>query len=69
MIRLKLIKMKTIIKVLNQIINTQKKIIEEHLLNEYKLKKENEMKNYKNICMKLMFFIKEEKEISIDFFF
>ena len=58
------------IKVLNQIINTQKKIIEEHLLNEYKLKKEiekkeNEMKNYKNICMKLMFFIKEEKEINI----
>ena len=58
------------IKVLNQIITTQKKIIEEHLINEFKLKKEiqekeKEMKNYKNICMKLMFFIKEEKEINI----
>ena len=58
------------IKVLNQIITTQKKIIEEHLMNEFKLKKEieqkeKEMKNYKNICMKLMFFIKEEKEINI----
>ena len=58
------------IKVLNQIINTQKKIIEEHIINEFKLKKEieqkeKEMKNYKNICMKLMFFIKEEKEINI----
>ena len=58
------------IKVLNQIINTQKKIIEEHLINEFKMKKEieqkeKEMKNYKNICMKLMFFIKEEKEINI----
>ena len=58
------------IKALNQIINIQKKIIEEYMLKEKDLKKEMEKKNietknYKNICLKLMFYLKEEKEFNI----
>ena len=58
------------IKALNQIINIQKKIIEEYMLKEKDLKKEVEKKNietknYKNICLKLMFYLKEEKEFNI----
>ena len=58
------------IKTLNQIINTQKKIIEEYMIKEMDLKKEIEKKdietkNYKNICLKLMFYLKEEKEFNI----
>ena len=58
------------IKALNQIINIQKKIIEEYMLKEMDLKKEMEKKNietknYKNICLKLMFYLKEEKEFNI----
>ena len=59
-----------LIKILNQIINTQNKILGEHIQKENILKKEIEekdkqIKNYKNICLRLMFYIKEEKEINI----
>ena len=58
------------IKALNQIIITQKKIIEEYMQKEIELKKEilnkdKAIKDYKNICFKLMFYLKEEKEFNI----
>ena len=58
------------IKTLNQIINAQKKIIEEQMMKMKDMKKEIEekeieTKNYKNICLKLMFYLKEEKDINI----
>ena len=58
------------IKTLNQIINTQKKIIEEQMIKlkamNYEIEeKEKETKNYKQICLKLMFYLKEEKELNI----
>ena len=58
------------IKMLNQIINTQKKIIKDYIENEIILKEEIEQKdkeinNYKNACLKLIYFLKEEKEINI----
>ena len=57
------------IKILNQIINTQKKIINDYIKNEINLKKEIEQKNkeiqnYKDVCLKLIFFLKSEKEIN-----
>ena len=59
-----------LIKILNQIINSQNKILGEHIQNEINLKKEIEeknkqIKNYKNICLRLMLYIKEEKEKNI----
>ena len=58
------------IKSLNQIINTQKKIIGEYMMKEIKLKKEIELKDkqikdYKKVCLKVMFLLKEEKEFNI----
>ncbi len=58
------------IKILNQIINTQNEIIKEHVNNEINLKKEieqkeKEIKNYKEISLKLMFYLQNEKEINI----
>ena len=58
------------IKILSQIINTQKKIINEHIQNENNLKfeieqKNKEIKNYKDICLKLIFYLKNEREINI----
>ena len=58
------------IKILNQIINTQKKIIKDYIENEIILKeeieqKEKEILNYKNACLKLMFYLKQEKDINI----
>jgi len=57
------------IKILNQIINTQKKIIKDYIENENNLKKEilqknNEIKKYKEICLILAFHLKQEKEIN-----
>ena len=57
------------IKILTQIINTQKKIIKDYILNENNLKKEiiqknNEIKKYKEICLILTFHLKQEKEIN-----
>ena len=59
-----------VIKALNKIINTQRKIIEEYMMKEIELKKEldKEVKvsnEYKNIILKLMIYLKEEKEINI----
>ena len=58
------------IKILNQVINTQKKIIEDYIKKEINLKKEiekkdKEIKTYKMACLKLMFYLKQEKEINI----
>ena len=58
------------IKILNQIVNTQKKIIRDYIENEIILKQEIEQKdkeimNYKNACLKLIFHLKHEKEINI----
>ena len=58
------------IKILNQIVNTQKKIIRDYIENEIILKQEIEQKdkeimNYKNACLKLIFHLKNEKEINI----
>ena len=58
------------IKILNKIINTQKKIIKEYIQNQNNLKKElkeknQKIKNYKDICLKLMINLKIEKEINI----
>ena len=58
------------IKTLNQIINIQKKIIEEYMMKEIKSKKEmerkdKEIKDYKKACLKMMFLLKEEKEFNI----
>ena len=58
------------IKILNQIINTQNEIIREHIKNEIELKKEiekkdKEIKDYKDISIKLMFYLQNEKEINI----
>lgn len=55
------------IKSLNQIINAQKSIINEYISNERKLRKELEekdiqIKNYKNVCFKLLFYLDNEKE-------
>ena len=55
------------IKALNQIIKTQKKIIEEYMIKERELKselgkKDKEIINYKNTCLKLMFYLKDESE-------
>ena len=57
------------IKILNQIINTQKKIIKDYIENENNLKKEimqknNEIKKYKEICLILTFHLKKEKEMN-----
>ena len=57
------------IKILNQIINTQNNIIRENVKNVIKLKKEIEEKNkqikdYKEICFKLMIYLKNENEIN-----
>ena len=57
------------IKILNKIINAQKKIIEEYMSKNMELKKDieikdKEVKNYKNISLKLMFFIKKEMEFN-----
>ena len=58
------------IKILNQIINSQKKIIKDYIENEIILKeeieqKEKEILNYKNTCLKLIFYLKQEKDINI----
>ena len=58
------------IKILIQIINTQKKIIKDYIENENNLKKEiiqknNEIKKYKETCLILAFHLKQEKEINL----
>ena len=58
------------IKILNQIIITQNKIIKQNIKNINNLRKEIEEKNkqvkdYKGICLKLMLYLKNENEINL----
>ena len=59
-----------IIKILNHVINAQKKIIEDQIIKQRELQNEIEqknieIKNYKNACLKLMIYIKEANEFII----